>query len=459
MGPWTAAQIAQITGGELVGNPDALVQRFIADSRDAAPGVCFVALRGVRDGHDFVADAFAQGAPVTLVTHPIPDVAGTQIVVADAFEALAALGRAVRAELAQTTVVAVAGSAGKTSTKDLAAAALGSARRVHANEASFNNEFGVPFTLFAAPSDVEVIVTEFGERKPGDLAHLASIVRPDVAIVTHVGMAHAEFLGGQAGIAATFAELLAALPATGLAVLNADDEYTASLTEHTNASVLTVGYGIAMEAQVRICDVGLDSDLRPSFRLETPWGGTTIHLQLRGDHHVTNAAMAAAVALHAGCDPEAVADALSNVGPQRWRMELMRTESGLTIINDSYNANPGSMAAALRALQRCAVAGRRVAVLGAMYELGSHSETAHRELGALVARSGIDLLVAVGEEMHAALASAAPVETVWVADATAARDALAAARLGDGDAVLIKASRGVGLEGLADVLLAQEARA
>ncbi|MFZ4516164.1 MAG: UDP-N-acetylmuramoyl-tripeptide--D-alanyl-D-alanine ligase [Acidimicrobiia bacterium] len=458
MGPWTAAEIARITGGALHGDPNAVVMRFVADSRAAVPEVCFVALRSTRDGHDFVGSAMQSGAAVALVTQFQTDVRGTQVVVGDAFSALGALGRAVRAELLHASVVAVAGSAGKTSTKDLTAAALAVDHRVHANEQSFNNEFGVPFTLFAADPDVEFLITEFGERKPGDLAHLAGIVAPNTAIVTHVGLAHAEFLGGQAGVAATFAELLTALPRTGMAVLNADDEFTKSLMTQTEAGVVTVGYGIAVDADVRVSEVGLDAELRPSFRLESPWGGTTIHLELRGDHHVTNAAMAATVALHAGVDPDAVADALGRVRPQAWRMDVVRTESGITVINDAYNANPGSMAAALRALQRCAVTGRRIAVLGAMYELGEHTEVAHAEVGDQVTRSDVDFFIGVGDAMQVAVAAAGSVPSVWVPDAAAAVVALSEAQVGPGDAVLIKASRGVGLESLAAVVSAPGVR-
>jgi len=455
---WTTGSVTACTGGTLRGVADIAVHGFVTDSRAVTPGTCFVALQDERDGHDFVAAAAANGAVAALVTRLIADAPIAQIVVADVFAALAALGRAARDELAHVTVVGVAGSAGKTSTKDLAAAAFASGRRVHANEKSYNNEFGVPLTIMGAAPDTEVIIAELGERKPGDLAHLARITVPNTAIVTHVGLAHAEFLGGRAGVAETLAELLEALPADGLAVLNADDDFTPMLRERTAASVLTVGYGIEMTPDVRISDLGIDAELRPSFRLESPWGASTVHLELRGEHQAANAAMAAAAAMHHGLDVDAVSDALASVHGQSWRMQVTRTDHGVTIVNDAYNANPASMAAALRAFQKLAIDGRRIAVLGSMFELGEHAGSAHAEIGRTVARCGVNQLIAVGDLAREIADHATPVPSEWVADAPGALAAVDALGLRAGDAVLIKASRGVGLEALADALIAQGVR-
>jgi UDP-N-acetylmuramoyl-tripeptide--D-alanyl-D-alanine ligase len=455
---WRASDVARTTGGTLHGI-DVPVHGFVTDSRTVEPGMAYVALQGERDGHEFLSDAVARGAVAALVTRHHPEVACAQVVVDDVFAALAKLGREVRDELAHVTVVGIAGSAGKTSTKDLTAAAFGGGRQVHASPKSHNNEFGVPLLMMGAPGDTDVIVAELGERKPGDLAHLAAIAAPDTAIVTHVGLAHAEFLGGRVGVAEAMAELLEALPGTGLAILNADDDFTAMLRTRTEAAVLTVGYGIEVAADIRISEVGIDSELRPSFRLESPWGSETVHLELRGEHQVANAAMAATAALHDGLDLAVVAQALGSVTGQAWRMEVTRTDDGVTILNDAYNANPASVAAALRAFQKLPVEGRRIAVLGSMFELGEHAEVAHAEVGRLVARSGIDGVVAVGDLMRDAMENSDPVLTVWAPDAKGALEAVSEFGLRAGDAVLIKASRSMGLEALADALTVEGMRA
>jgi UDP-N-acetylmuramoyl-tripeptide--D-alanyl-D-alanine ligase len=423
------------------------------DSRALDDGACFVALRGHRDGHDFVESAFHAGASVALVDHVpptslVPGSGRALVLVGDTVVALQDIARSVRADRGDLSVVAVAGSTGKTSTKDLLACVLGELG-CHANVESFNNEFGLPITLCNTPASARVVVAEMGERLPGDLAALCAIAQPQVGVITNVGLAHAEHLGGHDGTAAVLGELLAALPRGGFAVLNADDPMTPKLAAHTDAKVITVGE--AAVADCRMSDVRLDERIRASFTVE----GHRMSLPLHGAHHVRNAAMAVAVARRIfALDLADISRALMGATSGRWRMELFETADGVIVLNDAYNANPTSMEAALVALAHLRVPGRRVAVLGDMRELGTHHDEAHVAVGRHAAEVGIDLLVGVGGG-GAVIADAAETGGVRVERASDAHAALAliASLVGPGDAVLVKASRALGLERVADGLL------
>jgi UDP-N-acetylmuramoyl-tripeptide--D-alanyl-D-alanine ligase len=454
----TLAEIAAVTGGTLKGGPaDGLATSFAFDSRALEPGACFVALRGERDGHDFVGAAFEHGAVAALVARmPDDPPGGALIVVPDPLAALADLGRWARTRLAGATVVGITGSAGKTATKDLTAAALSPSLAVHASIGSFNNEFGLPLTLLAAPMATEVVVAEMGARFAGNLTDLCAIARPDVGIVTHVGLAHAEHLGGRAGIARVKGELLEALPAAGVAVVNADDDATPELVSRTRARVLRVG-AHAVDADVRTHDVHLDAELRPRFVLESPWGTTAVQLAVRGAHQVQNAAMAAAAALSLRVPIADVAKGLAEATTANWRMQLHRSPEGVTVLNDAYNASPTSVAAALESFAHLAPAGRRIFVFGEMLELGDQAVVEHRRVGELAADTGVDVLVMVGAGARPA-AHAARERGLTVVDAPDASAALDAVRglARPGDAVLVKASRAIGLEVVADALVAGE---
>jgi UDP-N-acetylmuramoyl-tripeptide--D-alanyl-D-alanine ligase len=452
----TAADIALRCGGRVDGDAGARADSWAFDSRALDAGACFVALRASRDGHDFVYSAFDAGARVALVDRPLrpsrPVPPGHALVhVADTLRALQEIARSVRADRADVRVVAVAGSTGKTSTKDLLAAAL-APLGCHANAESHNNEFGLPLTLCNAPTSARVVVTEMGERFPGDLALLCDIARPQVAAVTNVGLAHAEHLGGFEGVANMLrAELLGALPADGVAVLNGDDPWTAHLSAGAGASVVTVGVGA--DTDYRISDVELDGQLRPSFRLQ----GARLRVPLHGGHHVMNAAMAATVAHKVfGMPFDDIAVALAGASTGKWRMELLETDDAITILNDAYNANPTSMEAALVALAHLPLPGRRVAVLGDMRELGRHHGEAHRAVGVRAAGLGLDVIIGVGAGgaliAETARTRGACVEIVE--DAAAALECVDAL-VNRGDAVLCKASRAVGLEVVAEGLLAR----
>lgn len=450
----SAREVAEATGGTLLGAPDVTIRGFATDSRRVAQGGLFVALRDERDGHEFVDHAWAQGAHAVLVEQELaPPDARTAIVVPDALRALGDLGRVRRGQLAGATAVAITGSTGKTSTKDLTATALAAGARVHASPASWNNEFGVPLTVLAAPDDVELLVTELGERRPGDLAYLCEIVTPAIGVVTNVGLSHAEHLGGPEGVLAVLGELVDHLDPSSTLILDADDEPSAPLRARARGRLVTVGTDAA---DVRIASVVLDDELRVRATYETPWGVVDVALPLRGVHHARNAALALAVAGVAGIDVAAAAAALRDTPAADWRMHVRVSAAGIVVINDAYNANPASMRAGLEALAARPGAGRRVAVLGEMRELGAWSVDAHAEVGRLVATLGLDALVVVGAGESAtalaAAARAAGVETVAV-DSVAEASAWSAAELAPGDAVLVKASRAVGLERVAHALL------
>jgi UDP-N-acetylmuramoyl-tripeptide--D-alanyl-D-alanine ligase len=451
---YSAAVIADVTNGRIVaGEPTAVATSFTIDSRLAGAGTCFFTMRGARDGHDFVEDAIDRGATVAVVERTVEIRArGTIIRVDDALRALQALGAHARTQLSHAAVIAITGSAGKTATKDLTAAAFRGSRSVHASPGSYNNESGLPLTLLGAPDDTDVVVTEMGARLAGNIRELSDIARPSVGVVTHVGLAHAEHLGGREGIARVKGELLEALPPDGLAVLNAGCDATPGLVARTQAHVLLVGRGEGVD--VRILDVELDDELRPRFTLATPWGSAAFGLAMRGEHQVENAAMAATTALALDVPMDAVVAGLHGARTAALRMELVRTPDGVTVINDAYNSSPTSAAAAVRSLADLRVDGRRIAVLGAMLELGPHAEKEHAALGALAASAGIDLLIAVGTPAAsiadgARRAGRGRIEVRAVPDAAAASVALSE-ELHPGDGVLVKASRAVGLERVAD---------
>jgi len=452
-----AGEIARRSAGRVVGDAGATADTWAFDSRLLADGACFVALRGARDGHDFVGAAFDAGAHIALVDHEfaglsnVPD--GCALVhVGDTLLALQEVARSLRLDRPELHVVAVGGSTGKTSTKDLLSAALAS-RGCYANTESYNNEFGLPITLCNAPGSAHVVVTEMGERFAGDLTALCEIARPDTGLITNVGLAHAEHLGGRDGVIAVLAELLEALPASGTAVLNADDSATAQLARATLASVVTVG--AAADADYRITDLSIDERLRASFTL----GGQRFTVPLHGPHHAMNAAMAIAVAHAVFSLPfEEIALEIASATPGRWRMELLETDSGVTVLNDAYNANPTSMEAALVALAHLELpaGARRIAVLGDMRELGNHHDDAHREVGERTSGLALDLVVGVGDggAAIARAAGAGGVEAHAVADAAEAVRYVASI-VRKGDAVLVKGSRALGLERIADGILAR----
>jgi UDP-N-acetylmuramoyl-tripeptide--D-alanyl-D-alanine ligase len=427
------SEIAEATNGKAVG-PDLVVRGAAIDSRLVTGGELFVPVVAERDGHDFVAAALAAGAVAYLSARPVagPKDGVAAIEVGDTVAALADLGRLARGRLPDR-VVGVTGSVGKTSVKDLLAAALGARWSTVASAGSFNNELGVPLTLLSAGEATEALVVEMGARGRGHVASLCDIARPTMGVVTAVAAAHTAMLGSLDEVAAAKGELVEALDPSGVAVLNADDPRVAAMATRTEARVLR--YGSAPDADVRAEGSALDAELRPRFRLVSPWGAADVALAVRGGHMVGNALAAAAAALACEMPVEAVAAGLGKAELSHWRMELVRLPSGARVINDAYNANPASMVAALRALAGLD-ARRRVAVLGLMAELGEASDAEHRAIGKLARDLGIEV-VAVDAPAYGGTAVAGLDEAV-----------AALGTLGEGDAVLLKASRVVGLERL-----------
>lgn len=430
-----ASDAARAVGGRLVG-PDVAFDGASFDSRSIRPGQLFVPIVAERDGHDFVPVARAAGAAAFLTSRPVETgSAVTAIEVADTADALMALARWARTRSA-ARVVGVTGSVGKTSTKDFIAAACSRTRRTAANVRSFNNEQGLPVTILDAPDDTEVLVLEMGMRGFGEITRLCDVAGPDVGVVTTVGHSHTERVGGIEGVAIAKRELVEALPPSGAAILNVDDERVVAMATHASAPVFTYGQG---EADVRIVGLHLDAMARARFTIRTPWGSAPVELAVSGAHMAMNAAAAIATAGALGVPLTSAVEGVAAARVSAMRMEVTVLASGATVINDAYNANPTSMAAALAALAAMD-ATRRVAVLGLMAELDDPG-AAHLDVARLAASAGIDV-IAVGTDRY----GFDPVD-----------DPIAAlGDLGPGDVVLVKASRSAGLDRVAVQLVAAD---
>jgi UDP-N-acetylmuramoyl-tripeptide--D-alanyl-D-alanine ligase len=454
----TLAEVAELTGGALSGPADARVTgKVTLDSRTVAPGDLFVAVAGERvDGHDFLGAAAAAGAVAALGTRP--DDALPTVVVDDPVVALGRLAAGVHARLTAggLRTIGITGSSGKTSTKDLLGQVLAAAGPTVSPPGSYNNDIGLPLTVLSADEASRFLVLEMGSRGPGHIARLCAIAGPQVGVVLNVGSAHLGEFGSPDGVAQAKGELVEALPEDGTAVLNADDPRVLGMASRTRARVVTTGQG--PDADVRGTGGALDEQGRAAFDLRVGEETHPVHLQVVGRHQVANALSAAGAALAVGMEPADVAAALSSATVRsRWRMEVDRRADGVTVVNDAYNANPESMRAALAALTGLP-ATRRIAVLGAMGELGHDAPAEHERLGRDAAAAGVDLIVAVGPdavgitEGAAAAGRRAGEESVHVPDRAAARELLSEV-LRPGDVVLVKASRSYGLELLAADLL------
>ncbi|WP_221360337.1 UDP-N-acetylmuramoyl-tripeptide--D-alanyl-D-alanine ligase [Streptomyces beigongshangae] len=458
------AEIASVTGGQTHDIPDPSVRvtgQVVRDSREVEPGSLFVAFAGERvDGHDFAADVVAAGAAAVLASRPVGVPA---IVVDDVQRALGALARHVVRRLG-ATLVALTGSAGKTSTKDLIAQVLRRKAPTVFTPGSLNNEIGLPLTALAATQETRFLVLEMGARGIGHIRHLTELTPPRIGLVLNVGTAHIGEFGGREQIARAKGELVESLPPAeegGVAVLNADDPLVRAMAARTKARVIL--FGESGEADVRAENVRLTGSGQPAFSLHTPSGCSEVTMRLYGEHHVSNALAAAAVAHELGMSADEIATALSEAGTlSRWRMEVTERPDGVTIVNDAYNANPESMRAALRALVAMgrasqAQGGRTWAVLGPMAELGDEALAEHDAVGRLAVRLNVSKLVAVGGIEASWLQLGAYNEGSWgeesvhVSDAQSAVDLLRS-QLRPGDVVLVKASRSVGLERVAQAL-------
>ncbi len=457
--PMTLPEIAAVVHGAVHDDPGVTVTGpAFVDSRVAELGGLFVAVAGANvDGHDYVEAALASGAAAVLGTRPT---GRPTVVVEDPLTALARLAHHVLSRLDGVRVVALTGSQGKTSTKDLLAQVLSDAGTTVATAGSFNNELGMPLTVLRADPQTEYLIVEMGSRGVGHLRDLCEIARPDVSLVLNVGKAHIGEFGTQDDIALAKGEIVEALDDDGVAVLNADDPLVSAMASRTSARVMT--YGESGRADVRIEGLEVDGLGRPRFDLVADGAVAHVEMGLLGEHQAANAAAAATVGLSLGLSLDDVASTLSTAtAPSRWRMELHQRRDGVTIINDAYNANPDSMRAALKAL---AAVGRgkgegtrTVAVLGEMRELGESSTEEHDTIGRLAVRLDIDQLVVVGEaarpiHLGACLEGSWGEESVFVEDNDVALEWLRAHVRPD-DVVLFKASRAAELERVAEALL------
>ncbi|MDX6221877.1 MAG: UDP-N-acetylmuramoyl-tripeptide--D-alanyl-D-alanine ligase [Frankiales bacterium] len=448
----TLDQVAAAVGGVVVDGDGSVtsVTSVTIDSRTAGPGSLFVALAGEHvDGHAYAASAGAAGV---LAARPVGVPA---VVVPDVTVALGRLAHAVLESLPDVTVVGITGSSGKTTTKDLLAGLLEPLGSTVAPVGSYNNEIGHPLTVLRADESTRFLVLEYSARGPGHIAYLCTIARPDIAVELNVGVAHLGEFGSREAIAAAKAELVQALAADGVAVLNADDARVAAMAALVGeARVVT--YGTA--AQVRAEGLHLEAG-RARFTLVTPAGEAVVRLGLFGSHMASNALAAAAVALELGVPVGDIAERLSAAVPRsRWRMEVAERADGVTNVNDAYNANPDSVRAALETLVSLAGGRRSWAVLGEMAELGAVSADAHAQIGALARQLGVSRLVAVGKAAAALHTGAVSVgadhqQSVVAPDLPAAL-ALLRAEIAPGDVVLVKGSRSAGLDKLAADLLA-----
>jgi UDP-N-acetylmuramoyl-tripeptide--D-alanyl-D-alanine ligase len=433
-----AFEAAAALGATVVG-PDVEIDGVSFDSRAVAAGQLFAPIVAERDGHTFLPDALARGA-VAYLTAQRP-IGGTAIVVDDTLDALMRLAAWGRERWGagdpMRRVVGITGSVGKTSTKDLAAAAITASARTWANERSFNNDQGLPTTILNAPDTTDVMILEMGMRGFGEISRLCSIGRPDLGIVTRVANAHTERVGDLAGVARAKGELIEALPLGGVAILNGDDQRVRAMAGR--APGRAVLYGTMPDCEVHIGEVVLDPMARPAFRLGTPWGSFDVRLAASGAHMAENAAAALSCVGVLGLDVAAGVDALRTASITPMRMEVRRLASGAVLVDDSYNANPVSMRAALDALA-AVPATRRVAVLGVMAELADPSGD-HREIAAYAKARGIDV-IAVGTDLYGTAPVPDPLDALW--------------SLSGGDAVLVKASRAAQLDRVAAALVARE---
>ncbi|MFV0254401.1 MAG: UDP-N-acetylmuramoyl-tripeptide--D-alanyl-D-alanine ligase [Beutenbergiaceae bacterium] len=457
----SVTDVAVIVGGAIGGSVAAaslsrVISSVVIDSRLGTAGSLFVALPGDQvDGHDYLHQAAAAGATAALVSRPVPDAPLPTVIVPDTATALAALAREVLRRLRHTgriVVVGITGSVGKTSTKDLLSVMLAPLGDVVAPVASFNNEIGLPLTVLRADERTRVLILEMGADAPGNLTFLTSIAPPDVAVELIVGHAHLGGFGSIDGVARAKAELVQGLAPGGVAILNADDRRVLAMADQA-ARVVT--FGRSAEADVRAEQVTMDADGHALFTLAAADQRSHLRLELVGEHQVTNALAAAAVSLHLGQSLAQIAQTLTSAGPiSGHRMQTADTDSGIRVVDDSYNANPDSMRAGLAAVAAMSASGRRiVAVLGEMLDLGAGADDEHERIGALAVQLGFTEVVVVGsgaEPMFTAVEDAGG--SGHFVDSVAAARSLLSTLLRPGDIVLVKASNGAGLTHLADWL-------
>ena len=440
-----ASQISQVVGGTLLGEDILVTAGASLKSSEVEPGGIFLAIRGEKvDGHDFVGDAFSHGALLAITTHAVPQ---RHILVQDVATALTLLARSVRSELKDLKVIGITGSQGKTTTKDLLRHMLSQHGQTVAPSGNYNNELGVPLTLLACSSETKYAVIEMGARHSGDIAHLASIAQPDIAVVLRVGMAHVGEFGSIETIAKTKSELISSLSSSGIAILGQYDPFTKAMKSLHAGPTLTFGSGHSDD--VRATEVEMREG-RPHFDLVTPDGRAAVGLRIVGEHQIANALACAAVGTALGFSIDSIATALSTaLIESKWRMEI-REFSEVLLINDSYNASPDAVEAALRTLILFAQerGGRAWAFLGKMAELGESSAVAHQQVGTLAYQMGIDHLVCIDAPDYQPAEQSEGQTNLHLCDRNGAR--AIAEQIEPGDVILVKASRSERFEILAE---------
>jgi len=404
--PFTVGDVARVTAGELLtGNASRVVKGISLDSRHVRPGDLFIALRGERvDGHNFVSEALDRGAAAALIQRQIPlQEKATILKVKDCQRALLDLSAWYRRRFS-AVAVGITGSTGKTTTKEMVAAVLGQSFRVHKSKGNYNTEIGIPLTIFALRPEQEIAVLEMGMRGLGQIRHLSQVAAPQIGVITNIGLTHLELLQTTENIARAKGELLEELPATGTAILNGDDMRLRRLGQNFSGQVLF--YGLGEENDFRVLQVRSHGKRGISFTARTPGGVGEMELPLPGRHNAINALAALAVGHCFGMSLSDMARGLKGLQPSTMRLAISSTLAGVTIINDAYNANPTSMESGLLTLMEMKGLGRTVAVLGDMLELGPVAATAHREVGEMAARLGVDLLLTIGNWREEILAGA-----------------------------------------------------
>jgi UDP-N-acetylmuramoyl-tripeptide--D-alanyl-D-alanine ligase len=458
---WTIQQILQATDGRLLyGAPGTCFDGVSIDSRTIAEGQLFVAIRGEKhDGHTFIDQVAGRGVRGVVVdaTADLPhadwkNLGLACVAVADTTRALGALAGYQR-RLCHIPVVAITGSNGKTTTRMMTTQVMLQRFNTLSTQGNFNNEIGLPLTLFNLTAQHQAAVLEVGMNHPGELTRLGAICRPTIGMITNVGPGHLEFLGSLAGVARAKEELIAQIDPSGTVVLNRDDPHVAGMAARAGRRVLFFGLGVDAEIQARDIREAADG---VTFELKLPDQSVRIALPTPGRFMVTNALAAAAAGYLAGLTPAEIRTGLESFAPAKGRLKVIRTDRGVNIIDDTYNANPASMAAAIATLKSLRKDRPAMIVVGDMLELGSQSETLHYQLGAAAAASGASRLYVFGPHASAvrkgAIDAGMPATALFVG-AKEEIGADAVARLSPGDWVLVKGSRGMGMETVVEKLV------
>jgi len=449
------ADLVEATGGTLLrGNPEDRVTSYAIDTRRMRGNGAFFALKGTRaDGHRFLADAARHGATVAVVHENVDDggqAPSALIRVKDTTAALGDCGAWVRRRLSKMKVVAITGSIGKTTTKELAAVGLAAGRRVHRNVGNLNNHLGVPLTFLACPDDTEIGVFELGMNGPGEIAYLARMCRPDVGLVLNVRPAHMEFFRTLDDVAAAKGELFAVLSPEAVSVVNQDDPHVRLQSQRHDGPRVTFGRNVQSDLRLESVDDRFVPGATLRYRFRN--GTRKVPLRIGGTHAASDALAALAVVQAAGGDLEAAAEEMGRLeaGPGRGR--VLHLANGAQLVDDSYNSNPAAMESVLETMRNTSCAGRKILVMGDMLELGAQTRTYHHEAGRRAAAAGVEVMIGVGPLTRTSLESA---RRSGVKEVHHEKDAVAAAkylagRMQSGDLVVVKGSRGVHLDRLVD---------